>query len=115
MLMPSAAWSLALIGPGFFFLVLSMGTASAALQIIVPNQMRAQVAALFVLILNLGGNTLGTLIPGIFTDYLFRDLRMVGSSIALMMAIAGVLMLAVILATRRPYRTHYRMMHPEAS
>jgi MFS family permease len=112
MLMPTAAWSLALIGPGFFFLVLPMGTATAALQIIFPNQMRAQVAALYVLILNLGGNTLGTLIPGVFTDYLFKDLRRVGSSIALMMSIAGLLMLAVIVATLRPYRMHYRLLHP---
>ena len=114
MLMPSAVLALVLIGPGFFFLVLSMGTATAALQIIVPNQVRAQIAALFVLILNLGGNTLGTLIPGILTDYLFEDLRRVGSSISLMMAIAGVLMLAIILLTLRPYRAHYRMMHPAA-
>jgi hypothetical protein len=115
MLMPTAAWSLVLIGPGFFFLVLSMGTATAALPIIVPNQLRAQVTALYVLILSLGGNTLGTLIPGMLTDYLFKDLKLVGYSIALTMAVAGVLMLVVILATLRPYRAHYRMMHPEAA
>ena len=112
MLMPSAAWSLALIGPGFFFLVLPMGTAGAALQLIFPNQVRAQVSALYLFILNLGGLTLGPLMPGVFADYLFKDPKMIGAGLSLTMAVAGVLMLVIILATRRPYRRDYRQMNP---
>ena len=115
MLMPTAGWSLALIGPGFFFLVLPMGTSSAALQVIFPTQVRAPGGALYLFILNLGGLTLGPMLPGLFNDYLFHDPQMVGASIALTMAAAGVLMLVIILATRRPYRAHYREMHPEVS
>jgi MFS family permease len=110
MLMPTAAWSLALIGLGQFFLVLPMGTVGAALQVIFPNQVRAQVSALYLFILNLGGLTLGPLMPGVFTDYLFRDPNMLGASIALTMAIAGAIMLVIFLATMRPYRAHYQMM-----
>jgi len=110
MLMPTAAWSLALIGPGLFCLVLPMGTVGAALTVIFPNQVRAQVSALYLFILNLGGLTLGPLLPGVFTDYLFRDPNMLGVSITLTMAIAGTIMLAIYLATLRPYRAHYRMM-----
>jgi MFS family permease len=115
MLMPTAAWSLALIGPGIFCLVLPMGTVGAALTVIFPNQVRAQVSALYLFILNLGGLTLGPLLPGLFTDYLFRDQKMVGASIALTMAISGAIMLAIYLATLRPYRDHYRMMQSLAS
>jgi MFS family permease len=115
MLMPTASWSLALIGPGFFFLVLPMGTSTAALQVIVPNQVRAQVSALYLFILNLGGLTLGPVLPGAFNDYLFKNPKMVGPSTALTMAMAGLLMLITISATRRPYRKHYRIMHPEAA
>ena len=50
------------------------------------------------------------LLPGVFTDYVFRDPDMLGVSITLTMAIAGVIMLAIFLATMRPYRAHYRMM-----
>ncbi len=113
MLMPSAAWSLTLIGPGFFFLVLPMGTSIAALQIIFPNQVRAQVSALYLFILNLGGLTLGPMLPGVFNDYLFRNPQMVGASTALTMAMSGALMLVIISAARRPYRKDYRKMHPE--
>jgi MFS family permease len=114
MLMPSAGLSLALIGPGFFFLVLPMGTAGAALQLIFPNQVRAQVSALYLFILNLGGLSLGPLLPGVFTDYFFKDPKMIGAALALTMAVAAVLMIVVILATRRPYREHYLKMNPSA-
>jgi MFS family permease len=110
MLMPTAGWSLALIGPGVFCLVLPMGTVGAALTVIFPNQVRAQVSALYLFILNLGGLTLGPLLPGVFTDYLFKDQKMVGASYALTVAISGSIMLAIYLATLRPYRTHFRMM-----
>lgn len=112
MLMPTAAWSLALIGPGLFFLVLPMGTAGAALQLIFPNQVRAQVSALYLFLLNLGGLTLGPLMPGVFADYLFQDPKMIGAGLSLTMAVAGVLMLVVISITRRPYRRDYSQMNP---
>jgi len=114
MLMPTAAWSLALIGPGVFCLVLPMGTVGAALTIIFPNQVRAQVSALYLFILNLGGQSLGPLLPGVFTDYLFKDKKMVGASFALTMAISGSIMLAIYLATLRSYRVHYQMMQKSA-
>jgi MFS family permease len=112
MLMPNAAGSLALIGPGLFCMVLPMGTAGAALQVIFPNQVRAQVSALYLFILNLGGLTLGPLLPGVFADYLFKDPKMIGAGLSLTMAISGVLMLIVISATRKSYRKHYLQMNP---
>ncbi len=115
MLMPTAAWSLALIGPGLFCLAMPMGTVGAALTIIFPNQVRAQVSALYLFILNLGGLTLGPLLPGVFNDYLFRDPNMLGASIALTMAISGAIMLSIYLATMRPYRLHYQLMQKFAA
>jgi MFS family permease len=111
MLMPSAAFSLALIGVGYFFLVLPLGTLAASVQAIVPNQVRAQVSALFLFILNLGGLTLGPLLPGVFADYVFRDPKMIGTGLAITLASFGALLFVIISATRRPYRDHYRQMH----
>jgi len=111
MLMPTAARSLALIAPGFFFLALPMGTSVAALQVIFPNQMRAQVSALYLFILNLGGYSLGSLVPPVLTDYLFKKPVMVGASIALTMTIAGICMLVIFSMTLRPYRADYRRMN----
>jgi len=109
MLSPQAAWTLAFACPAMFFLALPMGTAVAALQLIFPNQLRGQVSALYLFILNLGGLTLGPLLPGVFNDYLFRNEKMIGSSVAITIAGAAALMLVVFAATLRPYRDHYQL------
>ncbi|HTY61039.1 MAG TPA: MFS transporter [Acidobacteriota bacterium] len=109
-LLSDVRWTLALMGVGMFLLSLPMGVAVAALQLIFPNQVRGQVAALFLFFLNLGGQTMGGWLPGFFNDYLFHNEHMIGTSISLTVGAASVLMLFVFLATMRPYRTHYRMM-----
>ncbi len=116
MLAPRPEWTLALMAPGIFFDALPMGTSAAALQRIFPNQVRGQVSALYLFILNLGGLSLGPLLPGVFNDYLFHSEKMIGASIALTIAGAAVLMLIVCRATYGPYRIHYRMMnHPQTA
>jgi MFS family permease len=99
----------ALLGPALFFIAFPMGTSAAALQLIFPNQLRGFVSAVYLFLLNLGGLSLGPLAPGLFTDYLFHDERMVGASLGLSMAIASALMLFTFLATLRPYRTDYQV------
>jgi MFS family permease len=117
-LAPSAqigAWaSVALLGPAFFALSWSMGPAPAALQVIFPNQVRGLVAALYMFILNIGGLSLGPLLPGVFTDYLFHDERMLGGSMALWLTLAILAMAALLRATYAPYRADYDRMQAVA-
>ncbi len=105
-----ASWTLALMTVGMFVVSLPMGTSVAALQLIFPNQVRGQVSALFLFILNLGGQTLGPLLPGVFNDYLFHNEGMIGTSLAITIGGSSVVMLLIFLATLRPYRIHYGMM-----
>jgi hypothetical protein len=77
------------------------------LQLIFPNQLRGQVSALFLFTLSLGGLSLGPLVPGLLTDYLFRNDKMIASSLALTITVASVLMWALFLTTYRPYREDY--------
>jgi MFS family permease len=93
-----------------FLMSFPMGTSVAALQIIFPNQVRGQVAAVFLFFLNLGGLTMGPLLPGLFNDRLFYNENMIGVSLSLTIGGASILMLLVFLATLRPYRRHYQMM-----
>jgi MFS family permease len=113
-LVANARWTLALLATGMFLMSFPMGTSVAALQLIFPNQVRGQVSALFLFFLNLGGQTMGPLLPGVFNDYVFHDEHMIGVSLALTIGGASVLMLLVFLATLRPYRIHYRMMEDAA-
>jgi len=109
-LISEARWTLVLLAIGMFLLSFPMGTSVAALQLIFPNQVRGQVSALFLFVLNLGGQTMGPLLPGVFNDYLFHNEKMIGVSLALTLGGASVLMLLTFLATLRPYRIHYGMM-----
>ena len=95
---------------GMFLLSFPMGVSVASLQLIFPNQVRGQVAALFLFFLNLGGQTIGPGLPGLLNDYLFHDENMIGASISLTIGVASILMLLVFAATMRPYRMHYQMM-----
>jgi MFS family permease len=108
----NAAVTLALICPALFFLALPMGTAVAALQMIFPNQVRGQISAFYLFCLNLGGLSLGPLMPGVLNDYVFHSEAAIGKSIAITIGTGAVLMLIVFASTQRPYRNHYRMLHP---
>ena len=110
MSMPDLRWLLALMAPAQFFLALPVGSSYAALQLVFPNQLRGQVAALMAFAISLGGQSLGPLLPGVFNDYLFRDGNMVGWSLALTVVLASAVSAAVIRATYQSYRTHYEWM-----
>ncbi len=111
LILPRADWTIALLTPGVFFIALPMGTSVAALQRIFPNQVRGQVSALFLFFLNLGGQTLGPLGPGLLNDRLFHNEGMIGPSMAITIGVAAVLMIVVFLAALRPYRADYEAMH----
>ena len=102
--------TLVLLAIGMFMMSFPMGSSVAALQLIFPNQVRGQVAALFLFFLNLGGQTIGPLVPGWLNNHVFYDEYMLGTSLSLTIGGASVLMFAVFLATLRPYRAHHAMM-----
>jgi len=98
--------TLVLLAPAVFCLGLPIGSSFSAVQLIFPNQVRAQISALLLFILNLGGLTLGPLLPGVFNDYLFHSEKMVGYSLALAMGLAATAQAIVYRLTYRHYRTH---------
>ena len=107
LLVGCATWTTVVLAAAIFFLALPIGSSYAALQLIFPNQLRGQVSALFLFTLSLGGLSLGPLVPGLLTDYLFRNEKMIASSLAITIASASILMWGLFLATYRPYREHY--------
>jgi len=107
LLVGRATWTTGVLAAAIFLLALPIGSSYAALQLIFPNQLRGQVSALFLFTLSLGGLSLGPLVPGLLTDYLFRNEKMIASSLAITIASAAILMWGLFLATYRPYREHY--------
>lgn len=78
-----------LFGLAMFFASFPMATSAAALQIMAPNQMRAQVTALFFVAMNLLGITGGSTLVALCTDYLFKDDVAVGYSMSIIASAAG--------------------------
>ena len=113
MIMKDPYWTLALIGPGIFFMAVPMGVVPGALQLIFPNQLRGQITALFLFVLNLGALTIGPLLPGVLNDYVFKDKMMVGYSIAVTTVISALLMFAILWATIKPYQRDHKLAHPD--
>jgi MFS family permease len=110
MLVPTPGWALVLLAPALCFDALAMGTSAAALQHIFPNQVRGQVSALYLFVLNLGGGSLGPLLPGLLNDRWFHDPQKVGYSLAITITIGAIGMLIASRCTYGAYRKHYKML-----
>jgi MFS family permease len=70
---PTGALAFALWVPMTFAAAMPWGAAAAAIQEAVPNQMRGQAGAVFLLVINLVGLGFGPQLLPLATDYLFRD------------------------------------------
>jgi hypothetical protein len=67
--------------------------------------------ALLMFILNLGGISLGPLIPALLTDQYFHDEMAVGQSLAVTMGMTSIVMLVVFFFARPLYRKDYEALH----
>lgn len=103
-LMPDSRLSVALAAVTIFFHYTHFGVAMAALQLITPNIMRAQVSAALLFLTNLFGLALGGTIVASVTDFVFADDQALRYSLAIVAAF--VYSLAVI--TVRWGLPHYR-------
>ena len=99
--------ALALMVPLVFFTSLPHGIAPAALQPITPNQMRAQVSALYLLAVNLIGLGLGPTVVALLTDYVFGESTMVGESLAVVVLVTGLSSVLVITPGLNAYRQDF--------
>jgi MFS family permease len=70
-LMPVPWLALTVFGANCYFTTLGTGPIAAALQVITPNQLRAQLSAVFLVEFNLVGMGLGPLIVAFLTDHVF--------------------------------------------
>lgn len=103
-LLPKPEWALMLIGVPIFGLATPFGAATAAVQEMMPNQVRALASSILLFILNLIGMSLGPTLVAIFTDYVFKDESMIRYSLMLLFLIGGGLGLILSLSVLKPYR-----------
>src|SRR5581483_12299878 len=112
MLVPQAAWTVALLVPAVFCIGLPIGCGYAAVQLIFPNQARALVSAIVIFAVALIGLNFGSLLPGLLDDHLFHDPNRIGASMSITVSLACVLGVAAYFLTVTAYRADYRAAHP---
>lgn len=78
-----AKLALWLIGPLIFCACISQAAAPTVIQIMVPNEMRAQISAIWMLCMNLISTIAGPTMVGFITVYVLMDDMAVGQSIAI--------------------------------
>jgi MFS family permease len=95
---------LALYCPLMFFSSFGFGAAAAALQLITPNEMRGQISAIYLFVINLVGIGLGPFLVGYLTDNAFHDEAAVGRSLAIVAGSAAPLAAVILWAGLPDYR-----------
>ena len=80
-----------LLAPAMFFASFPMPISTTAMQMLAPNQLRAQISAIFLLISNLVAVGIGTTLVALVTDRIFENPLMVGTSLSIVGGIACVL------------------------
>ena len=96
--------SFALIFVAMFFSTFPIPASAAATQMLTPNQLRAQVSAKFLLISNLIALGVGTTAVALITDNYFENTLIVGNSISIVNAVAGVIGVFLLYKGCRYYR-----------
>lgn len=104
-LMPSATLALALLAVATFCVSMPVPCAATAMQIIVPNRARAQVSGIYVTFTTLVGLTLGPLVIGLMTDFVFRDPAQIRYSLSLVVGIATPIMILMMVLAMKGYRS----------
>ena len=110
-LMPSYQWALIIAVPMVFLLNAFFGVSIAALQLVTPNEMRAQISSLFLFCTNIAGLAIGPAFIALITDMYFEDDQALRYSLVLVSAV--VLPLAALTGglSLKPYRDTVDKMH----
>ncbi|PCJ60204.1 MAG: MFS transporter [Candidatus Hydrogenedentota bacterium] len=99
---PWLAWSLMAVS--FFFVAFPIGAAAAAVQKIVPNDMRGQASALYLFTANLIGLGIGPVAVGLLTDRVFHDEMKLGYSMLIVGVGAHILAIVSFSLGMKPFR-----------
>lgn len=103
-LMPDEAPMLVLLALTVFLSAMPTGAAAAALQAVTPNQMRAQVSALYLFFANLIGMGIGPALVGFFTDFVLGDASQLNLALSLTAAVTLPIAALILALGMRPYR-----------
>lgn len=103
-LMPSPTLALSFFAPAIAFQSMMYPLAATALQLILPNRLRGQISALYLVVLNVIGLGLGPMLIGAITDFFFSKPSDVRYALALVNAACAPIAFAFLAGCFRSYR-----------
>jgi MFS family permease len=89
-IVPDPWLAVAFLIPSAFLASAPFGVAPAAIQLIMPNEMRGQASAIYLFVVNLIGLGIGPTVVALTTDYVFHDDNKVNYSILIVSTLAHV-------------------------
>ncbi len=104
-LAPNPGLALVLLVPTTVGSLAATSAGLAGLMVVTPNQMRAQASALYYLVVNLIGLTVGPTGIALFTDHVFRADAMLRYSILCVAALTGAIATWLLAFNLREYRS----------
>jgi MFS family permease len=113
-LMPSAGLALWMFAPAIALQSMMYPLAGTAIQLMLPNRLRGQVSALYLVVINVVGLGLGPPIIGLMTDYMFTEPADVRYALALVNGACAPIAVILLLLTFGPYREERAKMSPLA-
>ena len=102
-LMPTPQLAIAMSALNIVTITMGSGPQNAALQVIVPNEMRGQVTALFLLCFTLIGGSVAPYVVALLTQYVFGDESMLRYSLAAMHIVLGPIAAIIFWYGLKPY------------
>ncbi len=112
-LVGNAALAVVLLCPLFFFASFPFGLAAAALQLMTPNQIRGQLSAGYLFVVNLTGIGFGPTATALVTDFVFGDDLKVGWSMALVAGVTAPIAMVLLGLGMKHYRVSLERMAAE--
>lgn len=102
--MPTPYLALVMLLPMTVGTMAATAAGISALMIVTPNQIRAQVSALYYFVINMFGLTVGPTGVAIFTDYVFRDDSLLRYSVGSIAVLAGIFGSGFLIYNLHQYR-----------
>lgn len=103
-LVPDGRLAMALLAPLAFAVAMPFGAAPAAMQEVMPANMRGQAGALYLFVVNLIGIGLGAPTVGALTDFVFKDETMVRYSLCIVGTACGIVAAGLLILGLAPFR-----------
>ncbi len=103
--------ALACLAVLLFCLSVHTGLSPAALQLITPNELRGQVIAIYMFVINLVGLGVGPMIIALITDRYYEDTLAVGKSMSITLSLALILGVLILVTGRLAYKKRHKETH----